>query len=60
MLYAPTLDLCLELRPVGETSGRHVEEPRQAARRAVVEVDPTLGVHYAALDSPVYFTPITG
>jgi hypothetical protein len=32
-LDAKTLGLCVELRPVGETSGRRVEEPKQAARR---------------------------
>jgi hypothetical protein len=30
-LDAKALALCVELRPVGETCGRHVEEPKQAA-----------------------------
>jgi hypothetical protein len=32
-LNAPTLSLCVELRPVGEVSGRRVEEPKQTAHR---------------------------
>ena len=35
-LNAPTLDLCVEFRSVGEACGRRVEEPKQAAWRAVV------------------------
>jgi len=54
------LGLRVQLRPVGEASGRHVEEPQQAAWREVVEVDPGLGGHQAALVSPIQVTPITG
>ena len=39
-LDAPMLGLRLELRPVAEARGRRVEEPEQAARRAVVDVAP--------------------
>ena len=52
--------LSVELRPVGEAFGCRVEEPKQAARRAVVDVGPRLGGHHAALGSPVQATPITG
>jgi hypothetical protein len=52
--------LSLELRPVGEAFGRRVKEPKQAARRAVVDVGPRLGGHHAVLGSPVQATPITG
>jgi hypothetical protein len=47
-LDVPTLGLCVELRPVGETSGRRVKEPKQAARRAVVD----LGLASAAITPP--------
>jgi hypothetical protein len=40
--------------------GLRVEEPKQAARRTVVDVRPSLGGHHAALVSPVQVTPITG
>jgi hypothetical protein len=59
-LDAPTLGFCVELRPVGEVSGRRVEEPKQAARPTVVDVGPRLGGHLGALASPVQLTPITG
>ena len=59
-LDAPTFGLCVELRPVGESCGRRVEEPKQAARRAVAYVRLRLGGHHAALDSTVQLTPITG
>ena len=36
-LEAPTLGLRGELRPLGESCGRRVEEPKQAARREVVD-----------------------
>jgi hypothetical protein len=42
------------------TLGHRVEEPKQAARRAVVDVGPRLGGHHAALASIVQLTPITG
>jgi hypothetical protein len=54
------LRLCVELRPVGEAPGRRVEEPNQAAWRAVVDVDTSLVGHHVALVSPVQVTPITG
>jgi hypothetical protein len=57
---AKALDLRVELRPVGEVSGRGVKEPKQAARCTVVDVVPSLGGHHAALDSTVQLTPITG
>ena len=41
-LDANALDLRVELRPLGEVSGR-VEEPKQPARRIVVDVGPKLG-----------------
>jgi hypothetical protein len=50
-LDAPVLGFCVELRPFGEACGRRVEEPKQAARHAVVYVDPSLGGHHAALVS---------
>ena len=50
--------LSLELRPVAESCGRRVKEPKQAGRRAVVDVGPRLGGHHAALASPVQVTPI--
>jgi hypothetical protein len=59
-LDAPTLGLRVELRLVGEACGRRVEEPKQAARCAVVDVDPSLGGHHAALASTVQLTPISG
>ena len=59
-LDAKALGLCVKLRPVGESCGRRVEEPEQAAWRAVVDVVPSLGGHHAALDSTVQLTPITG
>jgi hypothetical protein len=59
-LDAKALGLRVELRPVGENSGRRVEEPQQAARYAVVDVVPSLGGHHAALNSTVQLTPITG
>ena len=59
-LDARTLGLRVELRPVGEASGRRVKEPKQAARRAVVDVGPSLGGHHAALASPMQVTPISG
>ena len=52
--------LSLELRPVGEAFGRRVEEPKQAARREVVDVDADLSGHHATQASPVQVTPITG
>jgi hypothetical protein len=52
-LDAKALGLCVKLRPVGESCGRRVEEPKQAARRAVVDLDPSLGGHQAALVSPI-------
>jgi hypothetical protein len=58
-LDAKALGLCVELRPVGESCGRRVEEPKQAARRAVVEVGPSLGGVMAALVSPAQVTLIT-
>ena len=54
------LGLRVELRPVGEASGRRVKEPKQAAWRTVVDIDPSLGGHHAALASPVQLTPISG
>jgi hypothetical protein len=54
------LGFCVELRPFGEACGRRVEEPKQAARHAVVGFNPRLGGHHAALASPVQVTPITG
>ena len=59
-LDAPALSLRVELRPVGEASGRRVKEPKQAAWCAVVDLDPSLGGHHAALVSPVQLTPISG
>ncbi len=43
-----TLGLRFELRPVGESCGRRVEELKLAARRTVVDVGPRLGGHHAA------------
>jgi hypothetical protein len=40
-LDTPTLGLRVELRPVAEASGRRVEETKQIARRAVVDVRPS-------------------
>jgi hypothetical protein len=57
---ATTLGLRVELRSVGEASGRRVKEPEQAARRSVVEVRPSLVRHHAALVSPLQVTPILG
>ena len=57
---ALTRSLRVALRPVGESCGRRVEESQQAAWRAVVDVDPSLGGHHAALASTVQLTPITG
>jgi hypothetical protein len=57
---AKALGLCVELRSLGKASGRRVEEPKQAARRTVVDVGPRLSGHPAALLSPVQVTPITG
>jgi hypothetical protein len=59
-LDAPTRGLRVELRPLGEACGRRVEEPKQAGRRAMVDVDPGLGGHHAAQASPVQLTPISG
>jgi hypothetical protein len=59
-LDAPTLGLRVELQPVGEARGRRVEESKQAAWRAVVDVGSSLGGRHAALVSPVQITPITG
>jgi hypothetical protein len=59
-LDAKALSLFVELRPVGEASSHRVEEPKQAARRAVVDVRPRLGGHHAAIVSPVQVTPISG
>jgi hypothetical protein len=59
-LHAPTRHLFVELQPVGEVSDPRVEEPKQAARRTVVDVGPTLGGHHAALVSPLQLTPIYG
>jgi hypothetical protein len=59
-LDAPTLGLCVELRPVGDTSGRPVEEPLSRQRGTVVHVGPRLGGHHAAPVSPIQVTPITG
>jgi hypothetical protein len=42
------------------TVGRRVEEPKQAARRTVVDVRPRLGSHHATLVSPIQVTPIIG
>jgi hypothetical protein len=42
-LYAPTLGLRMELRPVGEASGCRVKEPKQVMRRTVVNVDSSQG-----------------
>jgi|SRR5687767_1871924 hypothetical protein len=39
-LDAKALGLCVELRPLGESCGRRVEEPEQAARGTVVDVGP--------------------
>jgi hypothetical protein len=50
-LITPTLGLRVELRPLGEVSGRRVKERKQAARRIVVDVGPKLGGHHAALES---------
>jgi hypothetical protein len=58
-LDAKALDLRVELRPLGEVSGR-VKEAQQPARRIVVDVGPRLGCHHAALVSQVQLTPITG
>ena len=59
-LDAPPRRLRVELRPVGEAScGRRVEEPKQAAWRTVVDLDPDLGGYHAASASPVQVTPIT-
>jgi len=52
-LEAKTLGLRVELRPVGETSGSHVEEPRQAARRTVVDVGPRRSGYHAALEETI-------
>ena len=59
-LYAPTLGLCVKLRPVGEACGRRVKEPKQAAWGAVVDVGSSLGGHHATLVSPVQVTPKSG
>jgi hypothetical protein len=59
-LDAKARSLRVELRPVGEVSGRRVEEPKQAARRVVVDVGPRLGGYHAALAAPVQLTPISG
>jgi hypothetical protein len=59
-LDAKALGLCIELRPVSEASGSRVEEPKQPAWGAVVDVSLRLGGHHAALVSPVQLTPITG
>jgi hypothetical protein len=59
-LDANALDLRVELRPVGEASGGRIKEPKQPARRTVVDVGPTLDGHQAALVSPIQLTPITG
>jgi hypothetical protein len=59
-LDAKALDLRAKLRPLGEVSGRGVEEPKQPARRIVMDVGPRLDGHHAALVSPVQITPITG
>jgi hypothetical protein len=58
-LDAPTLGLRVELRPVGETSGRRVKGPKQVARRTVVDVGPRLSDHLSALVSPIQLTLIT-
>ena len=39
-LAAPTLDLCVKIRPVGEASSHRVKEPKQAARPTVVDFSP--------------------
>jgi hypothetical protein len=59
-LDAPTLGLRVELRSVGEASGRRVEETKQAMRCTVVDVDSSKGGHHAALVSPVQVTAISG
>jgi anthranilate/para-aminobenzoate synthase component II len=59
-LDAPTLGLCVELRSVGESCGRRVEETKQAMRCTVVDVDSSKGGHHAALVSPVQVTAISG
>jgi hypothetical protein len=56
--HAKALGLGAQLRPIGEALGRRVEEPEQAARRAMVDVRPSLGGHHAALVSQVQITPI--
>jgi hypothetical protein len=58
-LNAPTRSLRVELRPVGEVSGRRVEQPRQAAQRAVMDVGPDLSDLLATLVSPVLLTPLS-
>jgi hypothetical protein len=57
---APTLGLCVKLRPVGGASGRRIRELKQAARRTVGYVGLRLGGHHATLASPIQVTPITG
>ena len=42
-LDAKALGLRVELRPVGESCGRRIKEPKQAAWRTVVDLDPRLG-----------------
>jgi hypothetical protein len=59
-LDAKVLSLRVELRPVCEAPGRRVEVPKQAAWSTVVDVDPSLCGHHAALASTVQLTPITG
>jgi hypothetical protein len=59
-LDSPTLDLCVELRPVGEVSSRRVEEPKQAAWRTVLNLGPRLSSEMAALVSPIQVAPISG
>jgi hypothetical protein len=59
-LNAKTLGLCFEFRPVGEAYSCRVEEPKQVAWRAVVDVGPRLSGHLFTLVSPVQVTPITG
>ena len=59
-LDAPTLGLQIELRSVGEASGRRVEETKQAMRCTVVDVDSSKGGHHAALVSPIQITAISG
>ena len=55
-----TRGLRVELRPVGEASGRRIEELKQAALRTVVDIGPRLGGLHAALASTDQVTPITG